>query len=354
MTITNKKILIVGPAWVGDMVMAQTLFKLIKQQDNHCVIDVLAPNWSRPLLQRMPEVRNTFAIPIAHKKLHLLLRYRIGQRLRRRQYDQAIILPNSLKSAFIPFIARIPHRTGWLGEWRWLLLNDVRYLNKNKLPLMIERFMALALKKNGKLPKELPRPSLKVTTDNVTKTIAKLQLQTTKPILALCPGAEFGPAKRWPTTYFAEVAQEKIKAGWQVWLFGSVKDQIITQKIQQTTKNNCIDLAGKTSLAEAIDLLSLSEMVVSNDSGLMHIAAALNRPLVVLYGSSSPRFTPPLAEKVKILNLNLSCSPCFKRQCPLGHLKCLQDLLPHRVLEAMNELMPQLVRAQSLAGVGQE
>lgn len=340
MTTTNKKILIVGPAWVGDMVMAQTLFKLIKQQNEQCVIDVLAPNWSRPLLQRMPEISNTIALPIPHKKLHLLLRYRIGQRLRRRHYDQAIILPNSLKSAFIPFIAKIPHRTGWLGEWRWLLLNDVRYLNKNKLPLMIERFMALALMKNMELPKELPRPSLKVTAANITKTLATLQLQTEKPILALCPGAEFGPAKRWPATYFADVAREKLKAGWQVWLFGSAKDQIISQEIQQLTDNRCIDLAGKTSLAEAIDLLSLSQIVVSNDSGLMHIAAALNKPLVVLYGSSSPRFTPPLAEKVKILNLDLACSPCFKRLCPLEHLKCLQDLLPHRVLDAIVELLP--------------
>lgn len=341
MAISRKKILIVGPAWVGDMVMAQTLFKLIKQLDNQCDIDVIAPNWSRPLLQRMPEVRNAIPLPIPHRKLHLLLRYRIGRRLRRRNYDQAIILPNSLKSAFIPFIAQIPHRTGWLGEFRWLLLNDVRYLNKNKLPLLIERFMALAQVKNTELPTELLWPSLQVSATQIAKTIAKLQLQTVKPILALCPGAEFGPAKQWPAAYFADVAREKIKAGWQVWLFGSAKDQIISQEIQQTTDSNCINLAGKTSLAEAIDLLSLSQMVVSNDSGLMHIAAALNKPLVVLYGSSSPRFTPPLAEKIKILNLELACSPCFKRQCPLEHLKCLQDLLPQRVLDAITELMPQ-------------
>lgn len=334
------KILIVGPAWVGDMVMAQTLFKLLKQRQPNCVIDVLAPNWSRPLLERMPEIRQTLALPIGHRQLQLSQRYKIAKQLRSHHYDHAIVLPNSFKSALIPLWAKIPKRTGWLGEFRWGLLNDVRYLDKNKWPLMIERFMALTITSLENLPVNLPRPSLSVKQADVDKAMAKYHLEVrNKPILALCPGAEFGPAKRWPAHHFAEIATEKINQGWQVWLFGSSNDQNVAAEIQQSTGSACVDLTGKTTLAEAIDLLSLVQMVVSNDSGLMHIAAALDKPLVVMYGSSSPKFTPPLIDRVKILTLNLACSPCFKRECPLVHMKCLRELLPNQVSFAISELI---------------
>lgn len=339
---SKKKILVVGPAWVGDMVMAQTLFKLLQAQ-NAVQIDVLAPDWSRPLLERMPEVNQAIALPIKHREFGLKTRLKIAKQLRNAEYQQAILLPNSYKSALVPFLAKIPVRTGWLGEFRWLLLNDVRYLNKNKLPLMIERFMALGLTAKQKQTSYREfRPQLQISPSNVAQAVNKYDLKPQlKPVLILCPGAEFGPAKRWPEQHYATIAKEKIKQGWQVWLLGSTNDKNVTAAIQKLTDDQCIDLAGKTNLAEAIDLLSLANMVVSNDSGLMHIAAALNRPLVVVYGSSSPKFTPPLNDRVKIIALDLACSPCFKRECPLTHLNCLKQLTPEQVLQGISELQQQ-------------
>lgn len=330
------KILVIGPAWVGDMVMAQTLFKFIKQLEPNAIIDVLAPAWTRALLERMPEVRRGLDLPTEHKKLQLKQRWQIGIQLRADKYDQAIVLPNSWKSALIPFVAKIPKRTGWLGEMRYGLLNDVRYLNKKQLPLMVQRFIALVLDKNATVPDDFQKPALQVV--EASKAMTKFNLHDRSPILALCPGAEFGSAKRWPAEYFAEVAMQKLAEGWQVCLFGSHKDQTVTAEIQNLTQHACIDLAGKTTLGEAIDLLSQASLVVSNDSGLMHIAAALKRMLVVVYGSSSPRFTPPLCDQVKILSIDLPCAPCFQRECPLSHLKCLRDLSPSLVLQAIAQL----------------
>lgn len=335
---SNKKILIVGPAWVGDMVMTQSLFKLIKQQNSTANIDVLAPPWSRPLLARMPEVRQALHMPFGHGQLQFKQRWQLGKALRTEKYDQAIVLPNSWKSALIPFAAKIPLRTGWLGELRYGLLNDYRHLNKRQFPLMVERFLLLGLTANSNICANWQRPQLHIDQAAIKTTLNKFNLTTDKPVLALCSGAEFGPAKRWPAKHFATTAREKMAEGWQVWLFGSVNDQTVAHEIQQYTNKDCIDLTGKTSLGEAIDLLSLANMVVSNDSGLMHIAAALQRPLVVLYGSSSPTFTPPLSDCVKILSLNLACSPCFKRECPLEHLNCLQQLMPVKVLDAIDQL----------------
>lgn len=334
-----KKILIVGPAWVGDMVMAQTLFILLKQQQPNISIDVLAPNWSNPLLERMPEVNQALNLPIGHGKLALLQRYKIAKQLSQQHYQQVIILPNSFKSALVPFFAKIPLRTAWRGEYRYGLINDMRILDKTQLPLMVERFMALALNNNAHLPKPLPRPCLQVNANNVKAALSKFNLDPhSKPILVLCPGAEFGPAKRWPEQHYASIAAQQLKQGWQVWLFGSLKDRPTAAKINHLCNNQCEDLTGKTALAEAIDLLSLSHKVVSNDSGLMHIAAALNRPLVVIYGSSSPKFTPPLNDQKQILQLDLECSPCFKRTCPLQHLDCLVQLQPERVEKALAAL----------------
>jgi heptosyltransferase II len=339
MSTLNHKILIVGPAWVGDMVMAQSLFKLIKQKHPDHILDVVAPSWSVPLLERMPEIRRSITIDIGHGQLHLQKRFKLGYSLRQENYQQAILLPNSFKSALVPLFAKIKHRTGWRGEMRYALLNDLRYLDKQKYPLMIERFMALALQPDEALPQDYPLPSFSIDPDCVQKACDKLGLHVDKPILALCPGAEFGPAKRWPEEHYAAVAKQKLAEGWQVWIFGSKSDQAVAAKIQQLTENQCIDLTGKTSLAEAIDLLSLAACVVSNDSGLMHIAAALGKLLVVVYGSTDPGFTPPLAKQVKVVRLGLDCSPCFKRECPLQHLNCLRQLAPELVVSNMEQLL---------------
>jgi heptosyltransferase II len=349
------KILIVGPSWIGDAVMAQTLFKLIKQQNPDSIIHVLAPPWVKPILDFMPEIDHSIIWPFSHGELNLPKRYQFGKSLRNENYTQAIILTNSFKSALIPFWAKILVRTGWRGEMRYGLLNDLRTLNKTKLPLMVQRFAALAFTENESLPKQLPSPQLTID-ENIYNTICQkfglnldyvIKSQNTditkakgEKILALCPGGEYGQAKRWSPEYFAEVAKNKLNSGWQVWLFGSKKDLSITDIIQKLTNNACLNFAGNTSLDEATVLLSLSQVVISNDTGLMHIAAALQRPLIAIYGATSPRFTPPLSENKCLLQLNLECSPCFKRSCPLKHnrYRCLTDLKPQMVLDAFAKI----------------
>lgn len=333
------KYLIVGPAWVGDMVMAQTLFKAIKQREPNALIDVLAPAWTNALLARMPEVEKAIALPMGHGELKLAERFKFGRRLAKSCYDQAIVLPNSLKSALVPFFAGIPKRTGWMRECRYGLLNDWRHLDKTHYPLMIERFLALGLPKGATLEKPYPHPHLQVDLASRDAAVKRLGLQTDKSIVALCPGAEFGPSKRWPAEYFAELANTLMAQGYAVWLFGSKNDEAIAQAIQANTHEACVNLCGQTNLAEAIDLLSLAKAAVSNDSGLMHIAAALNLPVVALYGSTSPDFTPPLSDKVAVLKLDLECQPCFQRVCPLGHWRCLRDLRPAGVEAALSDLL---------------
>lgn len=334
-----ERILVVGPAWVGDMVMAQSLFMTLKQQHPDARIDVLAPGWSEPLLARMPEVARAVTMPLGHGQLQLGTRRRLGLSLRGEGYDQAIVLPNSLKSALVPFWARIPRRTGYVGEWRWGLLNDARRLDKTRLTMTVQRFVALGLPADAPQPPQVPRPRLQVSEASVQRALERLQL--TRPqggLLALCPGAEYGPAKRWPAEHYAQVARAYVAQGGQVWLFGSAQDAVVAGEVCTLAGPGCVNLAGRTQLEEAIDLLSLADMVVSNDSGLMHVAAALERPLVAVYGSSDPGFTPPLSEHARIVRLGLECSPCFKRECPLGHLDCLRKLTPDLVEQAMDEL----------------
>jgi heptosyltransferase II len=281
--------------------------------------------------------------------LDIASRRRIGKRLAG-QYDQAILLPNSLKSALLPWFAGIAKRTGWKGELRYGLLNDLRRLDKQRYPLMIERFMALAFEPGVELPQPYPRPHLQIQPLSRDTALAKFALSLDRPVLALCPGAEFGEAKRWPAEYYAKVAELKIRAGWQVWLFGSQSDhpggEEIRLRLIPGLREECVNLSGATSLAEAIDLLSCATAVVANDSGLMHVAAALNRPLVAVYGSTSPQFTPPLADQVEIVRLGLECSPCFERTCRFGHYNCLRELKPRPVMEALGRLVSDPVEVQ--------
>jgi heptosyltransferase-2 len=342
-------ILIVGPSWVGDMVMAQTLFQCLRARYPGCAIDVLAPQWSGPILERMPEVRKALSLPLGHGVLQLGTRRKIGKSLAG-QYDQAILLPNSLKSALVPFFAGIPKRTGWKGELRYGLLNDMRKLDKQRYPLMIERFMALAYEPGAELPKPYPRPQLQIDPASREAALAKFGLSLDRPVLALCPGAEFGEAKRWPSEHYAKVAELKIREGWQVWLFGSKSDHAVGEDIRARLipglREEASNLAGETSLAEAVDLLSCATAVVANDSGLMHVAAALQRPLVSVYGSTSPGFTPPLAEQVEVVRLGLECSPCFERTCRFGHYNCLTQLKPRQVIEALARLVADPLEVQ--------
>jgi heptosyltransferase-2 len=336
MSCQSNKILIVGPAWIGDMVMAQSLFKLLKQRDPTVTIDVLAPGWTNSLLTCMPEVSRAIELPLQHGEVKLRARYQLAKSLRARHYDQAIILQNSFKSALIPWFAGIPKRTGWRGEYRYFVLNDMRPLDKKRYPLMIERFMALGLAPDAPLPDPYPYPEFQVSQSAQQASLARLQPRWRgRPVLALGVGAAFGPAKQWPVEYFAQVANQKYSEGWDVWLFGSKADRSVIDRMMQLTNHQCEDLSGKTALFETINLLSLTSGVLTNDSGLMHMAAALNKPLIALYGSTSPAFTPPLSSKATILQLSLDCQPCFERTCPFGHYRCLRELSPDQVLTAM-------------------
>ena len=333
---TPKKMLIVGPAWIGDMVMAQSLFKLIKQRNAGVDIDVLAPAWTVSLLNCMPEVHQAINMSVEHGQLGLLARYHLAKQLRAQQYDHAIVLPNSFKSALIPWLAGIPKRTGWRGEFRYVLLNDMRALDKKKLPLMIEQYMALGLLADEALPADYPYPEFHVSQDMQQHALKDLQVELSgRPILAISPGAAYGPSKRWPEHYFAQVANHQLSQGWDVWIFGAATDRPIIDNIMSATDNRCVDFSGKTQLHQTLALLSLTSGVVTNDSGLMHMAAALNIPLIAIYGSTSPAFTPPLSKQATILKLDLACQPCFERVCPLQHFKCMLDLMPDKVIAAM-------------------
>ncbi|MEX1198872.1 MAG: lipopolysaccharide heptosyltransferase II [Pseudohongiellaceae bacterium] len=336
-------VLVIGPSWVGDMVMAQPLVEMLKRRPETPAVDILAPAWSAPLIHRMPGARRALEAPFRHGQLGLSARYQLGSRLRAERYRQAIVLPNSFKSALVARFARIPLRTGWRGEWRYPLLNDCRVLADSRHPLMVQRFAALALPNGEPLPDPLPAPRLVADVEGVEEALQVHQLDRDRPVLALCPGAEFGEAKQWPAEHHAALAAEKIRDGWQVWLFGSANDRPMADSIENELVPNdirrCHNLAGRTSLAQAIDLLSVSDAVVSNDSGLMHVAAALHRPLVALFGSTSWTFTPPMTEPVSMLATDIDCRPCFQRQCPLGHRHCLVRLSPADVSRHLESVM---------------
>jgi heptosyltransferase II len=335
----TEKILILGPAWVGDMVLAQSLFKTLKTNNPNCTIDVAAPAWTLPLLERMPEVSSQIALPFKHGELAFWQRIAFGKTLKNQDYNQAIILTNSFKSAILPWAAGIPKRTSFLGEMRYGLINDIRPLDKTRLKKTVERFVTLGLKKHEALSENIPNPQLNASPETAWILASRLGVLDNKSkglnnkILGLCPGAEYGEAKRWPAEYYAEVANHALKNNWQVLLFGSEKDQPVANQINLLTQNKCIDLSGKTKLGEAIDLMSLCDTVISNDSGLMHVAAALNKKLIAIFGSSDPFHTPPMNANAVIEYLGLVCSPCFKRECPLGHLNCLKQITPTKVIQ---------------------
>ncbi len=335
------RILIVAPSWVGDAVLAQPLFKRLHQRHRELQLDVLAPAWTHALFTRMPEVRDTLENPLGHGAVALRQRYRLGCSLAERGYDQAIVLPNTFKSALAPYFAHIPLRTGYLRELRQVLLNDGRHLDKQALPLMVERFAALADDRGVSLQRPLPPPQLIVDPVQSAATLTKLGLNLNRPVMALCPGAEYGPAKRWPPHHYAQLANALDAAGYAIWIIGSAKDADIGAEIARAAPAS-VNLCGTSTLAEAIDILSCAAFVVCNDSGLMHIAAALGRNMVALFGSSSPAFTPPLSDKARIAQLALPCSPCFQRVCPLGHFNCMNQLMPETILDMLAAIDPAL------------
>jgi heptosyltransferase-2 len=341
---SQDKVLVVGPSWVGDMVMAQSLYKLLRQQNQDTEIHVVAPPWSLPVLERMPEVARGIELAVGHGELGLGRRVALARRLRAERYARAIVLPRSLKAALVPWLARIPLRTGFRGEWRYGVLNDVRALDAT-LDQTVKRFVALGRAPGepagGPLPAEL-RPRLASDARNTERLRALHALPPNAPLVALMPGAEYGPAKRWPAVHFGELAATLARAGAAVVVLGSAKERAIGDEVATRAASPRVrNLCGATSLADAVDLLAAADAAVSNDSGLLHLAAAAGAPVVAIYGSSSPKFTPPLTESAAVVSLELECSPCFARTCPLGHLRCLKELAPAAVLRAVDALRAQ-------------
>jgi heptosyltransferase-2 len=334
------KILVVAPSWVGDAVLSQPLLTLLKQREPAATIDILGPAWALPIYRRMPEVAATIDSPFGHGQLALGARWRLGRELRARGYDRAYVLPNSFKSALVPRFAAIAQRIGYVGELRQPLLTDARRLDKQALPLMVQRFAALAAAPGEPPAQSLPRPRLQVGAQERTDVMARLGLQARGRVACFCPGAEYGPAKRWPPQHFATLARGLAGLGFDVWLVGSAREGPLGEQVARAAEGAATNLCGRTSLDDAAVLLSRADVVVSNDSGLMHVAAALGRPLVALYGSSSPGFTPPLSDAARIVRFEVPCSPCFQRVCPLGHFDCMMKLDPGRVLAEIQRSTP--------------
>ena len=341
-------ILIIAPNWIGDAVMTQPLLAALKSQYPASTIDVLASTWVAPIYRACTEVNDVIEADFQHKQLQWGLRKQIVKDLQSKNYQTCYVLPNSLKSALIPWMANIPFRIGYRGELRFGLIN-IALNNPSKInrPPMVEHYLALSqlLSDGEPLVVNTLTPKLNVSSSakqSIDKKLSDANIDS-KSVFVFCPGAEYGPTKRWPASHFAELAthlaQELPNAN--IILLGSKSDHQLAEEILQQSQDSVKihNWCGNTSLDEAIALIGLAKVVVSNDSGLMHIAAALKTPQIAIFGSSDPAHTPPLSENAKVIWLNLPCSPCHKKECPLGHLKCLNDILPQQVLATLNTLL---------------
>ncbi len=328
--------LVIAPQWIGDAVMTEPLLRRLYARGERLVVGALP--WVAPVYRAMPQVAQVIEFPFSHGGLQFRERQRLARQLDA-QFDVAYICPNSLKSALLPFLARIPRRIGYLGEARvGLLTHRLKNPPKSQRPPMVAFYSALS----GETDLASDRPHLHLAVAEVEAVLHDLGLQR-HAYYVFAPGAEFGPAKRWPTRHFAALARQ-LKL--PVVLLGSAKDSALCDDILQAVaglQNPVLNLAGKTTLAQALSVIEASQCIVSNDSGLMHVAAGFAVPQIALFGSSSPLHTPPLNDKAQVLWLKqspnyrpaLDCAPCFERVCPLGHTRCLNDIQPQDVLRLL-------------------
>ena len=335
-----SRILIVAPNWIGDAVMAEPLLRLLKEMYPSRPIDVLSPAALTPVWRAMPHVDDIMETAYRHGALQLKARWQMARQLCSRGYGDVYLLPNTLKSALIPWLARIPRRIGYVGENRYGLLNVIHRDDPKAPRGMVSFYGALALPP-ASTPVELPRPRLAIPIGQSDKAMADLGLSQQCPLVVFAPGAEFGPAKRWPAAYFGQLAQlvRRANPDVQIVLLGSPKDSQVAAEVIENAPD-VMNLAGKTSLTQAIALIARADAMVSNDSGLLHIASAFNRPVVAMYGSTDPNYAPPFSDVAKALCLHLSCWPCRQRECPLQHHKCMRDMLPEQVWQALQPMLP--------------
>jgi heptosyltransferase-2 len=335
------RILIIAPNWIGDAVMSQPLLAAIKTSYPHAVIDVLATPWVAPVYRACSEVTELIEADLRHGQLQWGLRRALAAQIKKRDYASCYVLPNSLKSALIPWLANIPVRIGYQGELRRFLLTETKANSpKTQRIPMVEHYANLcAPSRNSdaviRVPQLIPTASA-LESARTRLQAAGIQTDT---LVVLCPGAEYGPSKRWPAAHFAALAQSILKANpnTSVVLLGSPSDRAIGDAIvsASASQGRIFNWCGATLLDEAIAIIGMSSNLVSNDSGLMHIGAALQIPQVAIFGSSDPNHTPPNSVKATIISLHLQCSPCHQRVCPLGHLNCLNQISPERVFAAL-------------------
>ena len=340
--------LIISPNWIGDAVMAQPLLALLRAAEPGRPIDVLAPPSVAPVWRQMAEVDTVMETPFRHRALQLRQRWQLARVLAGRGYGAAYVLPNTVKYALIPWLAGIRRRVGYKGESRYGLINVMHHDTVPPRP-MVPFYAALAAPPAlaGLAAAALPRPALVVTPAQVQAICDKLGLDMARPLVVFAPGAEFGPAKRWPASHFAQLAVTVLAAGpaTQVALLGSPADGPACREIRTLASAAGVpadavrDLAGATTLAEAIALIGHATAVVSNDSGLLHVASALNRPVVALYGPTDPDHAPPFSDQARALSLRLDCAPCRQRECPLGHQHCLVQLGAPMVWSALQPML---------------
>ncbi|WP_332816456.1 lipopolysaccharide heptosyltransferase II [Ramlibacter sp.] len=320
--------LVIAPQWIGDAVMTEPLLRRLHARGERLAVGAVP--WVAPVYRAMPQVDEVIELPFRHGGLQWAARRRLGRELRGR-FESAYVLPNSFKSALLPWLAGIPRRIGYAGEARLGVLTQ-RLPNPRGKPPMVAFYSALGGEREGL---EQDRPALHLAAPAIDEVLASQGLARGG-YLVFAPGAEFGPSKRWPAEHYAALAASQQQP---VLLLGSGKDAPVCDAVAAGSPRNARNLAGRTSLAQAFALIAAARAVVSNDSGLMHVAAAFGVPQVALFGSSSPLHTPPLNERARVLWLKddphyqppLDCAPCFARECPLGHHRCLRDLAPQRV-----------------------
>ncbi|HMN75102.1 MAG TPA: lipopolysaccharide heptosyltransferase II [Burkholderiaceae bacterium] len=323
--------LVIAPQWIGDAVMSEPLLARLAARGE--TLEVAALPWVAPVYRAMPQVGEVIELPFAHGRLDWPARRRIARELRGR-FDAAYVLPNSFKSALLPFLARIRLRTGYLGESRWGLLNR-RLANVPGRPPMVAFYSALA----GEAAAGDAQPRLHL---DAARIAAAAERAGVAPggYWVFAPGAEYGPAKRWPAEHYASLARAlHAHSALAVLLLGSAKEADLCRAIAHQAVGACEVLAGQTSLADSMALIAAARGVVSNDSGLMHVAAAFGVPQVALFGSTSPEHTPPLNPNARVIwlkeELQLDCAPCFDRTCRFGHTRCLTEIAPQRAQEAL-------------------
>ena len=316
-----EKLLIIPQNWLGDIVMSQTLLKRIKSENPNTVIDILVNSTFKSLVERMPEISKAVILDCGHKELGLLKRLNLARRIKG-NYDQSIVLSRSIKSALIPFFAKIPIRTGELGESRYILINDLKKFTKEDRRKTAFRYVSMFSKKEEVLDEKY-YPSLQSDPENIEILSDKYKLNLDKKIIIFAPGAAFGPSKMWPVEKFKELG-EKLNKDFFILILGSNNEKNIGDKI--VTNKNMINLCGETSITDAVDLMHISEFCVSNDSGLMHLASATNTKSISIYGATSPELTPPLTSNKEIHYRGISCSPCFEKKCKYGHYNCLVEI----------------------------